>query len=158
MPTRKKREENPERLVRLLRRIRTDVFDCSRLEMANKLNEVERLTNRRSFSAETIKNIENGNVIISYYHVSVYGDLLDIPTGILLLFSRYSVTNLQTDRAFRDFNAILNAFTEINNETMRVRSALTIQDLKDMSEFSRNLQGKKTASKGAQLPLLRGGQ
>jgi hypothetical protein len=136
-------EENPGRLKRLLKSIRKDIVGCTQPEMVKKLNGAERLPGRNSFNLETVKNIENGRRIITYYHVSVYGDLLDVPTGILLLFSRYSVTQMHRERSFQDFNLILEKFALINEERLKGGGALTISDLKTMSDFVRTNLGPR---------------
>lgn len=130
-----KYDENPARLTRLLRSIRRDIFKESQALMAERLNSVERLRGKNTFSGELIKNIENGRRIITYYHISVYADLLEIPTGVLILFSRYSVTQIHQDRAFEEFNMILEKFLSISNARLKNGGALAISDLEDMSAF-----------------------
>lgn len=166
-PRRAKRSENPGRLIKLLTRIRTDIFQVSRAEMAEMLENAQAAeakarklssgsiretekgattadvveqthpakTKLGKFSAESIRNIEEGTTLISYYHVAAYGNLLKVPTGILLLFSRYSKATPKPEKEFKEFNEILSHFLIMSNQAWQERGFFSIQDLHEMSKY-----------------------
>lgn len=142
MPQRNAREENPRRLTTLLQQIRKNIFHETQAEMANRLNEVCRKDTTGKplirFSHSLIANLENGQTSVRYFHLHAYGDALNIPTGLLLLVSKYSfLDGDHGPESLKNIAQVLRALidmTEAAAETGRPLSTNELVALRDVCD------------------------
>ena len=113
----------------LLKAIRKDVFDCGQAQMAKRLNEVVRPDKAKkatvTFNQSVIHDLENRFIGFRFAHLEAYARLLEVPTGVLLLVSKYSQTN-NPHRDFVELRQLLSALLDLCPEGRK--SSFSVHD------------------------------
>jgi hypothetical protein len=139
MPKRNQpRTENSRRLAALLERIRTDILGLGRADMALRLGEVCRNdafgTPVANFTQDLVLNLERMEIGIRYVHLETYGRLLGVPSGIILLISRFS-TDRDDEADIMDLEKLLQGLLVVCAVARAENRSLGAQDFKSLSDI-----------------------
>jgi transcriptional regulator with XRE-family HTH domain len=131
------REENPDRLARLLKAIRVEVLHLTQAEMAEKLKKLARPDTRAEpdksvpsvdFSQTVVTAIEQRKIGYRYAHLEAYARVIGVPVGTLLTVSRYSTVD-DPATSYDPLIDHLGRFVDILKRAKLEHRSLTVYDL-----------------------------